>query len=135
MNYWLLKSDPDTYSYNDLEREKRTVWDGVRNNQALGFLRRMHKGDLALIYHSGKDKHIAGLAEIVSGPYPDPEDDDEKLVVVDIRAKRRVQQPVTLAQIKADPVFADFHLVRMSRLSVMPVSAGLWKKLTKLCGL
>ncbi len=135
MNYWLLKSDPQTYSYDDLEREKRTVWDGVRNNQALGFLRRMSKGDLALIYHSGKDKHIAGLAELASGPYSDPEENDEKLTVVDVRAKRRVQQAVTLAQIKADPSFADFHLVRMSRLSVMPVSAGLWKKLTKLCGL
>lgn len=135
MNYWLLKSDPQTYSYDDLERDKRTVWDGVRNNQALGFIRKMNKGDLALIYHSGKDKHIAGLAEITSGPYADPEESDEKLVVVDIRAKRRPLQVVTLAQVKAEPSFADFHLVRMSRLSVMPVSASLWKRLTKLCGL
>jgi len=135
MNHWLLKSDPESYSYHQLERDRRTVWEGVRNNQALIFLRAMKKGDLALVYHSGRDKHIVGMAEIVRGPYPDPKQKDEKLVVVDVQAQRRLPNPVTLVQIKADPSFADFHLVRMSRLSVMPVPPPLWKALLKLGGL
>lgn len=129
VNYWLLKSDPETYSFADLQRDGRTTWDGVRNAQALVYLRQMKKGDLALVYHSGTDKHIAGLAEIVRGPYADPKVNDEKLVVVDIGAKSRAAKPVTLAQIKADAAFAEFLLVRNSRLSVMPVPAAMWKKL------
>ena len=135
MNHWLLKSDPDTYSLDDLERDKTTTWDGVRNNQALIFLRQMKKGDLALIYHSGGDKHVVGLAEISRGPYPDPKLVDPKLVVVDLKFKQRLPRQVTLAQIKADSDFSEFALVRISRLSVMPVPAPLWKKLRTMGGL
>ena len=135
MNHWLLKSDPETYGFDDLERDKTTTWDGVRNNQALIYLRKMKKGDFALIYHSGGDKHIVGLVEIIRGPYPDPKLDDSKLVVVDLKFKQRLPRPVTLTQIKADPDFVDFALLRISRLSVMPVPAPLWKKLRTMSGL
>jgi predicted RNA-binding protein with PUA-like domain len=132
---WLLKSDPETYSFDDLERDGRTIWDGVRNNQALIYLRKMQKGDPVLVYHSGGDKQVVGLAEIVGGPYPDPKQSDPKLVVVDLKPKQRFPRPVTLAQIKADGTFADFGLVRMSRLSVMPVSLGVWERLLRMGGL
>ncbi|MBI3834243.1 MAG: EVE domain-containing protein [Planctomycetes bacterium] len=129
MSDWLLKTDPETYALGDLEREKKTVWEGVRNNQALIHLRAMTHGDRALIYHSGDDKAVMGIVEIVSGAYPDPKADDPKLVVVDVAFKERMARPVTLAQIKADADFKQFDLVRNSRLSVMPVPAGLWKKI------
>lgn len=135
MNRWLLKTDAETYSFDDLVREKRTVWDGVSNPQALGFLGQMEKSDLALIYHSGKEKHIAGLAEVTREAYPDPKSNDAKVVVVELRARNRAAHPVTLAQIKADPVFANFHLVRQPRLSVMPVPPLMWQKLIKMAGL
>jgi len=126
---WLLKTDPDTYSLDDLERERKTVWEGVRNNQALIHLRAMKRGDRALIYHSGDDKAVMGIAEIVSAPYPDPKQEDAKLVVVDVAYRDRLSWPVTLSQIKSDADFRPFDLVRNSRLSVMPVSSGLWKKI------
>lgn len=134
MNYWLLKSDPETYGFDDLERDKKTVWDGVRNNQALIHLRAMKRGDLAFIYHSGEDKAIVGLAEITNASYADPKENDPKLVVVDLAFKKRLPKPVTLAQIKADADFKDFALVKISRLSVMPVPPNLWKKLMKMAG-
>lgn len=135
MNYWLLKSDPESYSFDDLERDGRTRWDGATNPQALGFLRQMAAGDLALVYHSGKEKAIVGSATIDSAPYGDPASKDGKLVVVDLRFSQRAAQPVTLARIKADPAFAEFHLVRQSRLSVIPVPQTLWTKLAAWCGL
>ena len=129
MAYWLLKSEPSTYSYSDLERDKKTTWDGVSNNLALKHLRSMKKGDLAFIYHSGDEKAIVGIAEINSNPYPDPKQQDDKLVVVDLKAKEKLKNPVTLAAVKAEKEFGQFELVRMSRLSVMPVAAPLWKTL------
>ena len=129
MSFWLLKSDPETYSYDSLEGDKKTVWDGVSNPLALKHIRGMKKGDEAFVYHSGAEKSIIGIAEIVSDPYPDPKQKDQKLVVVDIRAKGRLTHPVTLAAIKGRKDFADFLLVRMSRLSVMPVTAEQWKTL------
>jgi len=134
MNYWLLKTEPGDYSYTDLEKDKRTVWDGVGNNQALLFMRSMKKGDQAFVYHTGKEKAIVGIAEVVRGAYPDPNEDDPKLVVVDIKAKNRLQSNVSLASIKADPDFVDFHLVRISRLSAMPVTSKLWKKILAMGG-
>lgn len=131
MAYWLLKTDPDTYSYEDLEREKKTEWDGVSNNLALKYLRQMKAGDLALIYHSGDEKCVVGVAEIASDPYPDPKRGDPKLVVVDVKAKKRLPQPVPLADIKADKQFQDFLLVKISRLSVMPVTEKQWERLCK----
>ncbi len=135
MNYWLLKTEPGDYGYDDLEADGKVPWDGVRNNQALIFLRQMAEEDAAFIYHSGKQKSIVGTATIESGPYPDPGGQDDKLVVVDITAKKRLPRPVTLAEIKADSALAEFLLVRNSRLSVMPVTAAWWKKLCKMGGL
>ena len=135
MNYWLLKTEPGDYSFDDLQRHKKTVWDGVRNNQALKCLREIQLGDLAFIYHTGREKQIVGVAEVVRAAYPDPKQWDEKLVVVDIKDKERLPKPVTLADIKADESFADFHLVRMPRLSVMPVAPELWRKLNTMGGL
>ena len=132
MAHWLLKTEPGTYSYDMLEKDGKTVWDGVSNNLALQYIRQMKKGDLAFIYHSGEEKQIVGIAEITNNPYPDPKlkVKDGKLVVFDLKPKGKVKRPVTLAEIKADASFADFHLVRMSRLSVMPVTDGQWEKIT-----
>ena len=131
---WIVKTEPTTYSYQDLEREKRTVWDGVKNNLALRHIRAMAKGDRVMVYHSGKEKAVVGLAEIVKDPYPDPGSNDPKLVVVDLAAKGAIPRPVTLADIKADKAFEDLALVRMPRLSVMPIDAKLWNKLLAMGG-
>jgi predicted RNA-binding protein with PUA-like domain len=132
--YWILKTDADTYPFDQLERERRTVWDGVTNALALKHIRSMAPGDRALIYHSNVGKEVVGLARIVSAPYPDPKRKDPKLVVVDLEADRRLPKPVTLASVKADPAFADLGLVRMSRLSVIPVPADQWQKLLAMGG-
>lgn len=134
MNRWLLKSDPDDYSAIDLERDGTTCWDGVKNNTALIHIRNMQPGDAILIYHSGKDKALVATAEIVSAPYPDPNADNEKLAVVDLKFVAWVNEPVPLKTIKADEAFAEFELVRISRLSVMPVKATLYNKLLKMAG-
>ena len=133
-SFWLLKTEPENYSYADLERDGATVWDGVSNNAALIHLRAMRPGDLALIYHTGDERQAVGLAEVTSAPYPDPKQSDPKLVVVDIRPLRRLPQPVTLAAIKADPAFADFALVRQGRLSVVPATAEQWSRLLGMAG-
>lgn len=132
MAYWLLKTEPDKYSYADLERDGSTVWDGITNALALKHIRTMLPGDLALIYHTGKERQIMGVAEIISQPYPDPALNDAKLVVVDIRAVRPVSQPVSLTQIKQDEKFADFDLLRLPRLSVVPISEIHWQHLIHL---
>jgi predicted RNA-binding protein with PUA-like domain len=134
MGFWLLKADPGDYGYGHLEKERRTVWDGVSNNLALKHIRAARKGDLALIYHTGGEKAVVGLAEIVSDPYTDPRGGDERLQVFDLRARRRLAQPVSLSAIRADSRFADFPLVRMPRLSVMPVPGALWKRLLAMAG-
>ena len=132
--FWLLKTEPDHYSYADLERDGATIWDGVANNTALMHLRTMQPGDLALIYHTGDQRQAVGLAEITSPPYPDPRAGDPKLVVVDLRPLRRLPQPVTLAAVKADPGFADFALVRQGRLSVVPATDAQWARLLQMAG-
>ena len=134
MAHWLLKTEPGDYSFADLMRDKRTVWTGVSNPVALKNIRQMRDGDLAFIYHTGDEKQIVGIAEIASDPYPDPKAKDERLVVVDLKARRSVEKPVTLAQIKADARFKEFALVRISRLSVMPVTDALWKALLAMAG-
>jgi predicted RNA-binding protein with PUA-like domain len=126
---WLLKSEPGTYSFSDLTREGSTCWDGVSNPVALSHLRAMKKGDEAFLYHTGAEKAIVGLARIVSDPYPDPKLGDPRRVVVDVAPVRPLARPVTLAAVKADPRFSDFALVRIGRLSVMPVSPEQWKAL------
>jgi predicted RNA-binding protein with PUA-like domain len=132
--YWLLKTEPDNYSYADLERDGSTVWDGVKNNAALMHMRTMQPGDLALIYHTGDERQAIGLAEVTSAAYPDPTLADPKLVVVDIRPLRRLAKPVTLAAVKAIPEFATYALVREGRLSVVPTSDVQWARLLELAG-
>jgi predicted RNA-binding protein with PUA-like domain len=133
---WLFKTDPDTYSFADLSRKKSgDVWDGVKNAVALRHLREVREGDRVLIYHTGDEKAIVGLARVTRSAYPDPKGDDPKLVVVDVVAEGGVPTPVTLAAVKADPKFKDFDLVRLGRLSVMPVPEILWKDLLKRAGI
>jgi predicted RNA-binding protein with PUA-like domain len=127
MAYFLLKTEPSTFSFADLERQKRTVWDGVRNALALKHLRTMKKGDSAFIYHTGDEKQVVGIAKAVSNPYPEPKMKDERYVVVEIAFGRRLKNPVTLAVIKARKELKNFPLVRLSRLSVMPVSKEEWE--------
>jgi predicted RNA-binding protein with PUA-like domain len=133
-NFWILKSDPDTYGFDELARDRKTVWDGVSNALALKHIRSMAKGDRAFVYHSGDEKALVGLARIASDPYPDPKAGDPKLAVVDLEAGERLPRPVTLAEVKADPAFAELGLVRMSRLSVIPVPADQWTRLLGMAG-
>ncbi len=133
-NYWILKTEPSSYSYQQLERDGSTMWDGVRNNLALKHLRRMSPGDRAFIYHSGKEKAVIGEARITSEPYPDPGAGDARFVVVDIEAMGQLKTPVDLKTIKADSAFEDLPLVRMSRLSVSPATKRQWERIRKLGG-
>jgi predicted RNA-binding protein with PUA-like domain len=131
--YWLLKTEPGSYSFADLERDGTTPWDGVRNAAALKHLREMRPGDQVLIYHTGSERQAVGLAEVCSEPYPDPQATDGP-PVVDVRVLRRLTRPVALATIKAEPFFADFALVRQGRLSVVPVAPEQWERLLALAG-
>lgn len=133
-SFWLLKTEPDVYSFADLVRDGATIWDGIANNAALKFMRSAQPGDLALIYHTGDERQAVGLAEITSAAYQDPKQSDPKLLVVDVRPLRPLAQPVTLAAVKADPFFAGWQLVREPRLSVMPVSAEQWARLLVMAG-
>jgi predicted RNA-binding protein with PUA-like domain len=112
-----------------LERDKKAVWDGVSNPIALKNIRAMNKGDLAFVYHTGDEKAIVGIAQVASVPYPDPKQTNEKLVVIELKAQEKLKKPVTLASVKARREFAQFDLVRLPRLSVMPVSPGQWQEL------
>jgi len=132
MAYWLFKEEPDHYALDQLFRDKRAVWSGVKNNVALKHLRSVKKGDHVLYYHTGKEKAVVGVIQIVKGAYPDPKQDDSRLVVVDVKPVRRFDRAVSLAEIKANPKFADFALVRISRLSVMPVTATQWNEIERL---
>lgn len=129
MAYWLLKTEPSDYAYADLERDQGTPWDGVSNNLALKHLRQIRRGDQALIYHTGKERRAVGIAEVTSDPFPDPERDDPRLVVVELKPGRRLTEPIRLADIKSDPTLKDFDLVRLPRLSVMPVPEAVWNRL------
>lgn len=134
MKYWLVKTEPDCYSFADLVRDKRTTWDGVTNSWALQFLRQISKGDRVFIYHTGKEKAIAGVAEVMKAPYADPNESDEKLAVVDLKPVKALARPVSLAEIKKDRRFADFELVKFSRLAVMPVSPERYEMLLTMGG-
>lgn len=123
---WLVKEEPSSYSFADLERDGRTAWAGVRNPLAQQHLRAMKAGDRVFFYHTGGEKAVVGIARVVTGPRPDPADKGGKLQMVEIAPVQRLKTPVTLAAIKADPAFADFPLVRISRLSVMPVTGREW---------
>ena len=132
--YWIVKSEPSTYAFSDLERDGRTVWDGIRNAQALIHLRAMRKGDRVLFYHTGDEKAVVGLARVAAAPYPDPKESDPKRTVVDLSAERPLSRAVPLAAIRADPAFATLGLVRHTRLSVMPVTPEQWARLLQLGG-
>lgn len=132
MAAWLLKTEPSTYSLDDLERAKKTRWDGVSNPAALNNIKRMQPGERCFIYHTGDEKQIVGIAKIESPPYADPS--SARLRVIDLSFDKRLKKPVTLAQIKADPVFADWLLVRQGRLSVVPTTAQIWKRVMDMAG-
>jgi predicted RNA-binding protein with PUA-like domain len=124
MAAWLVKSEPGEYSYGDLEKDGPAEWDGVKNAQAQIHLRSMQVGDTVVVYHSQSDKAAIGIARVVKAPYPDPTDPAGKRVWVDFQAERKLGRPVTLAELKADPGFATSPLIRISRLSVMPLEAS-----------
>jgi predicted RNA-binding protein with PUA-like domain len=129
---WLIKSDPDEYSAQDLERDGRTTWDGVSNAVALKNLRGMKPGEPVLLYHTGQERAVVALARVASAPRADPRDKSGKLVVIDLSWDRWLPAEVPLARIKADKAFAAFALVRIGRLSVMPVEADHWSRILKL---
>jgi predicted RNA-binding protein with PUA-like domain len=132
MAHWLIKSEPSAYSWDQLVKEKRTSWTGVRNPQAAINLKAMKSGDLCFFYHSNEGKEIVGIAKVVKTAYPDPTDKAGKAVAVEVAAVEPVKQAVTLAAIKADPRLKDFGLVRQSRLSVVPVNDEQWKLILKM---
>ena len=129
MAYWLLKTEPSDYAYADLEADRETLWDGVGNNLALKHLRQIRRGDQALIYHTGGERMVVGIADVTSDPFPDPERDNPRLVVVEVKPRRKLAEPIPLAEIKSDPQLKDFDLVRLPRLSVMPVAEAVWNRL------
>ncbi len=135
MAYWLMKSEPKSYSWDDLVADGRTEWDGVRNYQAANNLKAMRVGDRAFFYHSIIGKEIVGVMEVVREAYPDPTDAKGRFVMVDVVPLMPVPTPVTLAAAKAEPRLAELALVRLSRLSVAPVSAGHWAILCEMGGL
>lgn len=123
MQHWLVKSEPEKYSWADLVKDGRTMWDGVRNYQARNNLQQMQPGDLVLFYHSVSEKSVVGIAKVEKAAYPDPTADDDKWVVVDLVPFRDFKEPVTLEQIKEDKRLENIALLRQSRLSVMPLKA------------
>src|SRR5258708_10298436 len=132
MARWLLKTEPDSYSWDDLVRDKKAVWDGVSNALALKHIRTMQKGDLALIYHTGDQRQAIGIAEITTKPYADPKEGDERLAVVDLKPKKKLSRPFSISDIKADKAFAGWDFLRIGRLSVVPVPEAMWNHLLKL---
>ncbi len=132
VSYWLFKEEPKHYSFDNLISDGKTVWSGVKNNLALKHMRTMKKGDPAFFYHTGKETAVVGIMKIVSDPYPDTEANDSKLVVVDVMPVEKLNRPVTLAEIKSNSKFKNFELVRISRLSVMPVPKTLWDEINKM---
>jgi predicted RNA-binding protein with PUA-like domain len=124
---WLVKEEPANYPFSQFVTDGKTVWSGVRNPVAQKHLRAMKPGDRVFYYHTGNEKAVVGIAKVASAPRPDPKDTDGKLFVVDLVPDRALKQPVTLAQVKAVEAFADFALVRLPRLSVMPVTDEQWR--------
>jgi predicted RNA-binding protein with PUA-like domain len=129
---WLFKEEPTHYSFADLERNGQTLWDGVTNNLARLNLRKVAAGDRVLYYHTGNEKAVVGEMEVSAGPRPDPDSDDPKSVVVEVKPVRRLLHPVSLERIKSDQQLAGWDLVRLPRLSVMPVSEDQWRRIEEL---
>ena len=134
-NYWLAKQEPSGprgYNFSTLEKEKTTVWDGVHNNLALKHMRNMKKGDSVLYYHTGDERQAVGIMTVTSKPYPNPEEDNERFVVVDVKYKKQLDNSVSLEQMKKEKSFKNWELLRISRLSVMPVPKTIWDKIISL---
>jgi len=132
INYWLIKSEPTTWSWNDQVKEGKTMWDGVRNYQARNNLMKMKKKDLCFFYHSVKEKQIIGIVEVVKEHYPDPTDKTGKFVVTDVKTKTKLNKPVTLEEIKNNSKLSKIMLIKQSRLSVMPLSKSEWNEIIKI---
>ncbi|MBM3581727.1 MAG: EVE domain-containing protein [Alphaproteobacteria bacterium] len=135
MAYWLVKSEPETWSWNDHVKKGVEPWNGVRNFQAAANLKAMKKGDRAFFYHSGESREIVGIVEVVKTYYPDPSDETGRFGMVDFRARQPLKKPVTLAAIKAEPRLAHLALVRQSRLSVMPIDDQAWARICRMGGI
>ena len=129
---WLVKTEPGTYSWADLERDGRTVWDGVKNALALKHLSAVTKGDEVLVYHTGDEKAAVGVARAARGAYPDPKQKDVRLIVIDLEPVRALARPVSLAEMRANAALEGFDLLRLPRLSVMPVSATQWAEILRM---
>jgi predicted RNA-binding protein with PUA-like domain len=132
MAYWLIKTEPDTWSWEDQVKNQETFWDGVRNYQASNNLKLMQVGDKALFYHTGDERRIMGIVEIIRPYYPDPSDPSGRFVMVDVKTVQPFAHPVTLKEIKEDPRFQHLALVRQSRLSVMPIDEKSWKEIVQM---
>jgi len=132
MAFWLVKSEPGSWSWDDQVRTGTTNWDGVRNPQAANFMKAMRKGDRAFFYHSGEERRVVGVVEVVREFYPDPKDKSGRFGMVDVKTVGPMPQPVTLSEIKAEPRLKDLLLVRQSRLSVMPVDEAAWKLIARM---
>ena len=135
VNYWLAKQEPDGprgYNILQLKKDKKTMWDGVHNNLALKHIRNMKKNDLVFFYHTGDERQVVGIMSVISNPYSNPEEDNERFVVVDVKFKKLLDKPVSLAEIKKKKEFKNWELLRISRLSVMPVSKSLWDLIIKM---
>ena len=135
MNYWLAKQEPSGprgYNVLQLQKDKKTMWDGVHNNLALKHIRNMKKGDLIFFYHTGDERQVVGIMSVISNPYPNPEEENKRFVVVDVKFKKLLKTPVTLDSIKKQKKFKDWELLRISRLSVMPVPKIIWDNIIKM---
>jgi predicted RNA-binding protein with PUA-like domain len=135
MAYWLVKSEPGSWSWQDQTKVGATNWDGVRNPQATSFLRSMRKGDRVFFYHSGDERQIVGVVEVVKEFYPDPKDTSGRFGMVDLKTVTELPKPVTLAAVKAEKRLANLALVKQSRLSVMPIDEASWKLISRMGGL
>lgn len=132
VNYWLVKQEPKSYNFSILKKDKKTVWDGVHNNLALKHINNMKKGDLISFYHSGDEKQVVGIIQVSSKPYSNPEETNERFVVVDVKYKKELQNPVTLSGMKKQKKFKNWELLRISRLSMMPVPKEIWNSIIKM---
>tara|TARA_B110000014_G_scaffold261456_1_gene253211 strand:+ start:3302 stop:3721 length:420 start_codon:yes stop_codon:yes gene_type:complete len=135
VSYWLAKQEPNGprgYNILQLQKDKKTVWDGVHNNLALKHIRNMKKGDLVFFYHTGEERQIVGIMSVISDPYPNPEEYNERFVVVNVKFKKLFKNPVTLDEMKEQKKFKSWELLRISRLSVMPVPVTIWNTILKI---
>ena len=135
MNYWLAKQEPSGprgYNILQLQKDKKTIWDGVHNNLALKHIRNMKKNDLVFFYHTGDERQVVGIMSVISEPYPNPKEENKRFVVVDVKFKKLFKTPITLEMIKKQKKFKDWELLRISRLSVMPVPKIIWDDIIKM---